>query len=210
MYVPTCVLWVVPAGKTCRWIHLLRCFWEARPWLCFSSFHREKHFCKAKKQKQKTKLQPGSFHIQHKHFFLTLYFYVVCVQCAHITKLITNWPVDITTKISAAKCLCIVVHHDSPHSLIPPFWVYYLCSTVASKNKLRQNDSVNNKGMQWQFCFVSDENTFIYISAKEKKKGKKKDLFELCYNIQYQYVLRLQKLCYYSECVSDHSYSNVL
>lgn len=42
------------------------------------------------------------------------------------------------------------------------------------------------------------------------KKKKKKDLFELSYNIQYQYVLRLQKLCYYSECVSDHSYSDVL
>lgn len=108
------------------------------------------------------------------------------------------------------KC-CIVVHHDSPQSGSSFLSLLTnLCSTVASKNKLRQNDSVNTKGMQWQFCFVSDESTFIYISANVKKEKEKRDLFELSYNIQYQYVLRLQKLCYYSECVSDHSYSNVL
>lgn len=88
------------------------------------------------------------------------------------------------------------------------FFLFY-----SSQQEQTQSDSVNNKGMQRQFCFVSDESKIIYISTmvKKRKKSTSRDVFELCYNIiQYQYVLRLQKLCYYSECVSDHSYSNVL
>lgn len=113
-------------------------------------------------------------------------------------------------------CICLLwqlTDADAVHSLISPHKCGFFCSIVASKNKLRQSDSVNNKGMQRQFCFVSDESKIIYISTmvKKRKKSTSRDVFELCYNIiQYQYVLRLQKLCYYSECVSDHSYSNVL
>lgn len=143
----------------------------------------------------------------------------------------TGISIDDETIIELKKksLLCIIVHHHFIFSaayafvcrlmrmqstvLISPHRRFFFCSIVASKNKLRQSDSVNNKGMQRQlFCFQMKVK-IIYISTMVKK-GKKKvlrDVFELCYNIiQYQYVLRLQKLCYYSECVSDHSYSNVL
>lgn len=81
---------------------------------------RKSDFAKqSKKHKYKKKLKPGGFHTQHEQFFLkTFYFYVVCIQCAHTIKAITNWAVDKhnTPKISAALLSIMIVH-----SLVPPF-----------------------------------------------------------------------------------------